>query len=101
MLAPRPWGLSLLKIRRHKHLLYYLIFIIIFCVLHYLDDFIGGVLHFGGPAFGRWCRLFVVTVTLCFSGLRRASSRIDLWSGGFLRAIATEMSLLFTGETLS
>jgi hypothetical protein len=99
MLAPRPWGLSLLKIRRHKHLLNDFVFVIVLCIPHNLDDFISRVLGPANVSFGLG-RIFFLVVVLYFY-LRGAGVRIGAWAGRTLRAIATEMSLFTAGETLA
>jgi hypothetical protein len=99
MLAPRPWGLSLSKIPRHKHLLDDLILIIVLCVPHDLDDFIGRVFCLADTSLGLG-RVFFLIVVL-YLHLRGASTRIGARAGQTLGAIVTEMSLLSAGETLA
>jgi hypothetical protein len=99
MLAPRPWGLSLLKIRCHKHLLDDLILVIVLCVPHDLDDFIGRVLCLADASLGLG-RVFFFFVVL-YLHLGGAGTRIGTRAGRTLGAIATKMSLLAAGETLA
>jgi hypothetical protein len=99
MLAPRPWGLSLSKIRRHKHLLDDLILVIVLCVPHDLDDFIGRVFCLADTSLGLG-RVFFLVIVL-YLHLRGASARTGARAGRMLGAIATEMSLLSAGETLA
>jgi hypothetical protein len=95
MLAPRPWGLSLSKIRRHKHLLDNFVFILVLCVPHNLDDFIGRVLRLANASRG------LSFVVILYPHLRGAGMCIGTRSGRTLGAIATEMSLFAAGETLA
>jgi hypothetical protein len=99
MLAPRPWGLSLLKIRRHKHLLNDFVLILVLGVPHDLDDFIGRVLRLANASLGLGRVLFFVVVL--YLHLRGAGTRIGTRAGRTLGAIATEMSLFAAGETLA
>jgi hypothetical protein len=99
MLAPRPWGLSLLKIRRHKHLLDDLILVIVLCVPHNFDDFIGRVLGLAGVSLDLGRIFFLIVVLYLY--LRGAGTCIGARAGQMLRAIATEMSLFAAGETLA
>jgi hypothetical protein len=99
MLAPRPWGLSLLKIRRHKHLLDDLILVIVLGVPHDLDDFIGRVLCLADASLGLG-RVFFLVIVL-YLHLRGAGACIGTRAGRTLGAIVTEMSLLAAGETLA
>jgi hypothetical protein len=89
MLAPRPWGLSLLKIRRHKHLLDDLILVLVLCVPHDFDDFVGRVLRLADASLGLG-RVFFLILVLHFY-LRGAGPRIGTRSGRTLGAIATEI----------
>jgi hypothetical protein len=91
MLAPRPWGLSLLKIRRHKHLLDDLVLVIVLCVPHDLDDFIGRVIGLADASLGLG-RVFFLVIILYFY-LRGAGMHIGAQAGRTLRAIATEVSV--------
>jgi hypothetical protein len=79
MLAPRPWGLSLLKIRCHKHLLDDLILIFVLCVPHDLDDFIGQVLRLANASLGLGCVFFFIVVL--YLHLRGAGVRVGTRSG--------------------
>jgi hypothetical protein len=99
MLAPRPWGLSLLKIRRHKHLLDDLILVIVLCVPHNLNDFIGQVLGLASASLDLGHIFFLVVILYLY--LRGAGTRIGARAGRMLRAIATEVSLFAAGETLA
>jgi hypothetical protein len=99
MLAPRLWGLSLLKIRHHKHLLDDLVLVIVLHVPHDLDNFIGRVLGLADASLGLGRVLFLVLVL--YLHLRGAGTRVGARAGQTLRAIATEMSLFATGETLA
>jgi hypothetical protein len=74
MLAPRPWGLSLLKIRHHKHLLDDLILVIVLCVPHDLDNFVGRVLGLADTSLGLG-RVFFFVIVL-YLHLRGAGTRI-------------------------
>jgi hypothetical protein len=99
MLTPRPWGLSLLKIRRHEHLLNDLILVIVLRVPHDLDNFIGRVLGLADVSLGLGYVLFLVVVLYLY--LRGAGIRIGARAGRTLGAIATKMSLFVAGETLA
>jgi hypothetical protein len=99
MLAPRPWGLSLLKIRRHKHLLDDLILVIVFRVPHDLNDFIGRVLGLADASLDLGRVFFLIVVLYLY--LRGAGAHIGARAGRMLRAITTEMSLFAAGETLA
>jgi hypothetical protein len=99
MLAPRSWGLSLLKIRCHKHLLDDLILVIVLCVPHNLDDFIGRILGLAGASLDLGRIFFLVVILYLY--LRGAGTRIGARAGRTLRAIMTEVSLFAEGETLA
>jgi hypothetical protein len=99
MLAPRPWGLSLLKIRRHKHLLDHLILVVILCVPHDFDNFIGRVLGLAYVSLGLGRVFFFIVVLHLY--LRGASTCVGTRAGRTLGAIVTKMSLLVAGETLA
>jgi hypothetical protein len=76
MLAPRPWGLSLSKIRRHKHLLDDLILVIVLCVPHNLDNFIGRVLGLAGASLDLGHVFFLIVILYLYLG--GAGTRIVL-----------------------
>jgi hypothetical protein len=97
MLTPRLWGLSLSKIRRHKHLLDDLILVIILCIPHDLDDFIGRVLCLANASLGLGRVVFFVVVF--YLHLRGTGTRIGMQAGRTLGTIATKMSLFAAGET--
>jgi hypothetical protein len=99
MLAPRPWGLSLLKIRHHEHLLNDFVLVIVVRIPHDLDNFIGRVLGLADASLGLGYVLFLVVVLYLY--LRGAGARIGAWAGRTLGAIATKMSLFAAGETLA
>jgi hypothetical protein len=99
MLAPRPWGLSLSKIRRHEHLLNDLVLILVLRVPHDLDDFVGGVFGLADVGLGLGRVFFFVIVLYLY--LRGAGARIGTRLERTLGAIATEMSLFAAGETLA
>jgi hypothetical protein len=80
MLAPRPWGLSLLKIRRHKHLLDDLILVIVLCIPHDFDDFIGRVLGFANTSLGLGHVFFLIVVLYLY--LRGAGACVGTNAGG-------------------
>jgi hypothetical protein len=97
MLVPRPPGLSLSKILSHESLLDDFVPDAFFSVTDNIHDFLQRVLSFSSA---RSRRFFIVT--LDFFKARGISSGIGTGSVWWaLRAIATQVSLLFTGKALA
>jgi hypothetical protein len=99
MLAPRPWGLSLLKIRRHKHLLNDFVLIVVLRIPHDLDDFIGQVLGLADASLG--LRRVLSFVIVLYLYLRGAGAHIGAQAGRTLGTIVTKVSLFATGKALA
>jgi hypothetical protein len=97
MLVPRPPGLSLSKILSHESFLDHFVPDAFFGVTDDFHYFIRGIL-----CFSSMCSSGFFIVTLNFFKPRGTSSRIGtrlVW--WVLRAIATQVSMLFTSETLA